>query len=210
MNQLRRTGPTAFSSVMTAATLLVTLALSACAPSYTLVAAAPQQVASNTLHVTPGTLWNRAPKSPLDVRWQENWTANGALLDSIIFVGGVPDGQAIAKQRAKADRQVPVFRATMTAPDLVAMIESYYRITAGAAVFEAGDVTPVTFIGKPGLRFDYSYVGQDNVCRRGRSVMAISGSKLYLMSVAGAALHYYAAALADFDAMAASASVGRS
>jgi hypothetical protein len=190
------------------ATLLATLALSGCAPSYTLVAAAPQRVASNTLQVSPGVAWNRAPKSPLDVRWQENGTENGALLDSIVFVGGVPDGQAIAKQRRKADHQVPVFRATMTARDLVAMIESYYRITAGAAVFEAGEVTPVTFVGKPGLRFDYSYVGADNVRRRGRSVMAISGSKLYLMSLAGAALHYYAAALPDFDAMAVSASVG--
>ena len=190
------------------ATMLATLALPGCAPTYTLVTAAPQKVASNTLHVTPGVTWNRAPKSPLDVRWQENWTENGALLDSISFIGGVPDGQAIAKQRPKADHQVPAFRANMTAPDLVAMVESYYRITAGAAVFEAGEVTPVTFIGKPGLRFDYSYVAADNVRRRGRSVMAISGSKLYLMTLSAAALHYYAASLADFDAMAASASVG--
>lgn len=83
-----------------------------------------------------------------------------------------------------------------------------YRITGGAAVCEAGEVTPVTFVGKPGLRFDYSFGGADNVRRRGRSMMAISGSKLYLMSLAGAALHYYAAALPDFDAMAVSASVG--
>lgn len=117
----------------------------------------------------------------------------------------MPDGQAIAKQRRKDDRQVPVFRATMSPQDLVAMIESYYRVKAGAKVFEVKGVEPAMFIGRSGLRFDYSFVGADDIRRRGRTILAINGGKLYLMSLDGADIHYFEAAIGDFSTMAASA-----
>jgi len=179
--------------------------LTACAPSYTLVTAAPAAVARNSIKVSPATAWNKAPKGPFDIAWEENWTANGALLDRVTFIGGLPDGQAIARQRPKADRQVPVFRATMSPQDLVAMVETYHRIKDGATVFEAQGVEPVTFVGAPGLRFDYTYIGTDEVKRRGRTILAVSGSKLYMMALDGAAIHYFDTALVDFSAMAASA-----
>lgn len=181
------------------------LTLSACAPSYTLVAAAPIGVARNTIHVTPASSWNKAPKGPFDVVWEENWTENGVLLDSINFIGGLSDGQAITKQRRKDDRQVPVFRASMTPQDLVSMIETFYRIKAGATIFETRSVEPTTFLGKPGLVFNYTFVGADQVKRLGRSIVAIDGGKLYLMSLDGAELHYFTAALPEFITMAASA-----
>ena len=184
------------------------LLLSACATGYSLVTPAPVGVAKNMIKVRPGTAWNKAPATPLDVAWEENWTANGPLLDSIGFIGGLPDGQAIAKQRRKDDRKVPVFHANMSPEDLVSMIESYYRIKAGATVFEPGAVQPVTFLGENGLRFDYAYVGGDEVKRRGRALVAIHQSKLYLMSLDGTDLHYFDAALPDFEAMVASASTG--
>ena len=188
--------------------LAACLAVTACAPTFTLVAAGPVSVARNTIKVTSGTSWNRAPKSPYDVAWEENWTENGMLLDAIGFIGGLPDGQAITKQRPKADRQVPVFHATMTPQDLVSMVESFYRIKVGATSFETRSVEPAIFIGKPGLRFDYAYVGADDVKRQGRALIAISNAKLYMMSLDGTALHYFGAALPDFDAMAASARIG--
>lgn len=109
---------------MVALCVIMGSGLAGCAPSYTLVAAAPAAVARNTIKVTPTTRWNKAPKSPFDVAWEETWTANGALLDRVTFIGGLPDGQAIAKQRKKDDRQVPVFRATMSPQDLVATVET--------------------------------------------------------------------------------------
>lgn len=179
--------------------------LGGCAPTYTLVTATPAVVARNTIRVSPTSAWNKAPKTPLDVAWEENWTQNGLRLDAITFIGGLPDGQAIARQRRKDDKQVPVFHATMTPPDIVSMIEGYYRLRGGATVFETAAVVPATFLGKPGLAFDYSFVGQDQVKRLGRSIVAIDGGKLYMMSLEGAALHYFAAARPEFDAMAISA-----
>ena len=191
-----------WSTIVTGAAL----ATSGCAPTYTLIAVAPVGVARNTIHVTPGVAWNKAPPSPQNVAWEEKWTENGALLDQITFIGGLPDGQAIARQRRKDDRQVPVFHATMTAPDLVSMVESYYRLKAGATIFTTTRVAPTTFTGRPGLALDYAFVGEDQVKRLGRTVVAIDKGKLYMMSLEGAALHYFAAALPDFNAMTASAS----
>ncbi len=178
-----------------------------CAPSYTLVTPAPVAVARNTIHVTPTAAWNKAPKTPLDVAWEENWTQNGPQLDVITFIGGLPDGQAIARQRRKDNRQVPVFHATMSPQDLVSMIESYQRIRGGATVFETRGVAPVTFLGKPGLAFDYAFVGGDQVKRLGRSIVAINGGKLYMMTLAGTALHYFNTARPDFDALASAATL---
>jgi hypothetical protein len=95
----------------------------------------------------------------------------------------------------------------MTPQDLVSMIESHYRIKAGVTVFETLGVKPVTFLGQPGMQFDYRYVSGDEVKRRGRSVLAVIESKLYLMSLDGAAVHYFDAALPEFEQMVATAGI---
>lgn len=182
--------------------------LAGCASGYTLVPAAPVSVAKGSMKVKPPRAWNRAPKNNYDVPTQENWTQNGPLLDGITFIGGIASGQAIARQKPKDDRQVPVFRSDMTPQDLVSMVESYYRIRGGATVFESTGVKPMTFLGKQAIQFDYNYVGGDEVKRLGRTVIAVVDGKLFMASLDGAAIHYFAAALPDFEALVASAAVG--
>ena len=184
------------------------LLIGGCAAPYTLVSPGQVAVAGNTMHVTPPAAWNRAPASPLVVRNEEDWTENGPALDSLVFIGGLADGQAIAKQRRKDDQQVPVFHATMTPPEITSMIESYYRVREGARLFQTDGIAPATLFGKPALRFDYNYVGADDVRRRGRSVAAIVDGKLYLLSLEGAASHYFESAALQFDSIVASASLG--
>ena len=179
--------------------------LGGCAVGYTLVSPAQVSVAKGAMKVKPSIAWNKAPKSFYDIPQEESWTQNGPLLDSVTFVGGVKDGEAITKQRPKDDRKVPVFRPGMSPQDLVSMIESLYRIKAGATVFETTAVKPATFLGAPGVQFDYDYVGSDEVKRRGRSIFAIIDGKLYLAALDGAAVHYFDAALPEFEAIVASA-----
>jgi len=155
--------------------------------------------------VEPKSAWNRVPNGPQTIPRQENWTHNGPLLESITFIGGLVPGEAIAKQKAKDDRQVPPFRADMTPQDLVSMIESYYRIRVGAAVYETTDVRPVVFLGQPAVQVDFSYVVADEVKRLGRSKLAIIDGKLFAMSLDGTALHYFADALPEFEEIVASA-----
>jgi len=57
----------------------------------------------------------------------------------------------------------------------------------------------------PNRALDYTFVNEDNVKRRGRTMIAIVGGKLYVMSLNATELHYFDAALPDFQTMAASA-----
>jgi hypothetical protein len=178
-----------------------------CVPTYTLVKPEPVKVAAGKLMVRPPVAWNRVPHLAFQIPQQETWTQNGVMLDSIDFIAALPDGKAITKQRPKDARKVPVFRAGMTPQDLVSMVESYYRIKAGANVFETTGVKPVKFVGSDAVQFDFSYAGADEVKRRGRCVLAVNANKLYLMTLDGAAVHYFDTALPQFEALVASATI---
>jgi len=185
---------------------LAALALSGCVPSYTLVRSDKPVTVAGTIKVQPSVDWNKAPAGSSPLLQGEVWTQNGPVLDAIIFLGGVKDGTAIVQQQKKEDRKVPVFQASMTPQDLVAMVESYYRIRAGATIFESENLKPTTFLGAKGLDFTYRYVGSDEVKRRGRTVIAIIDQKLYLMTLDGAA-YYFAAAQPQFESLVTSATL---
>lgn len=176
---------------------------------YSLVQVKPRQVANRTMTVTPKREYNRIPRGFYDIREEENWTLNGPILDSISFVGGLKDGKAIVRQRKKDDRQVPVFRANMTPPEIVSMIESLYRIRAGAAEFGTTGLKPATFLGRPGFQLDYDYLDTNEIKRRGRSYGAVVNGELYMMLLDAARSNYFGAAVADFDAMARGAALRR-
>lgn len=184
------------------------VALAGCASTYTLVEPKLVPVAKGAMKVKPSIAWNRSPRNIYDIAKEENWTQNGPLLDTITFMGGLKDGEAIARQRAKDERQVPVFRSNMTPQDLISMVESYYRIKAGASIFEIANVAPANFLGKQAIEFDFSYVAGDEVKRRGRSLLVINDGKLYFISLDGAATHYFDAALPEFQRIVASAELG--
>jgi hypothetical protein len=184
------------------------LVLSGCVAGYTLIEPKVVPVAKGSMKVTPSIAWNRSPKNIYDIAKEENWTQNGPLLDTITFMGGLKDGEAIARQRAKDERQVPVFRSNMTPQDLVSMVESYYRIKAGATIFETTGLAPAKFLGKQAVEFNFTYVGGDEVKRRGRSLLAVVDSKLYLIALEGTSVHYFDAALPEFQKIVESAEMG--
>ena len=190
-----------------AAIIVAALPLAGCVAGYTLVSPGTVAVSKGTIKVHPSIAWNRAPSGAGGIAQEEDWTLNGPVLDAVIFIGGVKDGQAIVKQRAKDDRKVPVFRAGMTPQDLVSMVESAYRIRAGATIFETAGVRPGTLAGRPAVQFDFRYVGGDEVQRRGRSVLGVIDGKLYMLTLEAAALHYFDTALPEFEALVASATL---
>jgi hypothetical protein len=188
--------------------LIVAATLSGCVTGYTLVSSGQVPVSQGTMHIHTAGAWNKAPQGQFGLPQAEGWTRNGPVLDAIYFLGAVPDGQAIVKQRAEDERKVPIFHASMTPQDLTSMVESAYRIRGGVKIFETTGVKPVTFLGQQGVQFDYTFVNEDSIKRRGRSVMVVANGKLYVMSLNATALHYFDAALPDFEAMATSASIG--
>ena len=180
-------------------------------PYYSLVRVHSIQVGDGSLAVTPPRPWNRTRRLFLfdDVRWVEDWTLNGPLLDGISFVSGLPNGKYLIRQRKTEDRQVPKFTADMSAPEVAAMLESLYRVRGGSVDFRTTSLQPRPFLGANGFQLDFEHLDSDELWRRGRAVGAVVNGRLYLMLYDAARSHYYGNAIGDFEAMAASARLRR-
>ncbi|NJC06227.1 hypothetical protein GGQ97_002020 [Sphingomonas kaistensis] len=163
-------------------------------------------VGSGAMSVTSPREWNRqGGLSFTDVRWVEDWTLNGPYLDGVTFVTGLPDNKRLIWQEYKADRQVPRFRSTMTAPEVASLLETLFRVEGGSVEFRTLGLAPRTFLGTNGFQFDFEHLDGDEVWRKGRAVGAVIDGRLYLVLLDAARAHYYAQALPDYEAMVRSA-----
>jgi hypothetical protein len=191
------------------------LSLSACSTvgdtginqgGFSLVRARAIAVGNDSLIVTPPREWNRIwARLFVDVREVEDWTLNGPYLDGITFVTGLKSGAYIVRQDKREYRQVPKYRSDMTAPEIVSMLESLYRVRGGAVDFKTLGLAPRPFLGTNGFQLDFEHLDGDEVWRKGRAVGATVDGRLYLILFDAARSHYYNAALPDYEAIVASA-----
>ena len=174
--------------------------------SYSLVRPSPRAVGDGTMIVFPRENWNRQRQVIFDdIRQVEDWTQNGPVLDSLSFISGLKDGKSIVRQSRKADSQVPRFRSSMTAPEVAAMLETFYRTRAGTVDFRTIALAPRSFLGQPGFQLDFDHLDGDELWRRGRAVGAVVNGRLYLVLLDAARSHYFAAALPEFETIATTA-----
>ena len=178
---------------------------------YSLVRVGDRAVGDGSMIVAAPRPWNRTRKLFIfdDVRWVEDWTLNGPLLDGMSFVAGLPSGKYLIRQSKREDRQVPKFRNDMTAPEITAMLESLYRVRGGAVEFRTNALQPRRFLKTNGFQFDFEHLDSDELWRRGRAVGAVVNGKLYLILFDATRSHYFGSAVGDFEAMAASARLRR-
>lgn len=189
--------------------VLAAFSLSACATGgggfpggFNLVKVKEQDVGNGRMYVTPPREWNKMPGRIIaDVRAVEDWTQNGPYLDSLSFVSGLKDGKALVWQQKRDTRQVPKFEAGMTAPEIAAMLESFFRSRAGAIDFVETGLKPRKFMGYPGFQFDFDHLDGDELWRRGRAVGAVIDDRLYLIMLDAARSHYFEATVDDFEYM---------
>ncbi len=205
-------------SFLLAATIV--LSLSACASgiggggvglgNYSLVRVRETAVGNHSLRVTPPREWNRQRGQLfVDIREVEDWTLNGPLLDGISFVTGLKHNKSLVRQYRRDDRQVPYYRANMTAPEVAAMLESLFRVRGGTVDFKTLALAPRPFLGHPGYQFDFEHLDSDEVWRRGRAVGATVNGRLYLVLLDATRSHYFDAALPDFETITGSARLVR-
>ena len=177
---------------------------------YQLVRVKTVNVGNGSVSVTPPRPWNKQRRLFFDSqRWVEDWTLNGPLLDSMMFVTALPSGEYLVRQRRREERQVPKFREDMTAPEVASMLETAYRVRGGAVDFKTLNLQPRQFLGYPGFQFDYEHLDTDEVWRRGRTVGAVINGRLYLIMFDAARSHYYANSLPDFEAIVTTARLRR-
>ena len=168
---------------------------------YSLIRARSVAVGDGSMAVTPPREWNRVSTvwAIDDIRAVEDWTLNGPYLDSISFVTGLKGGRYIIRQNRRDAQQVPKFRSDMTAPEITAMLESFYRVKAGTVDLRTTSLKPRTLMNYPGFQWDYDHLDQDEVWRRGRAVGAVIDGRLYLVLLDGARMHYFDNAAPDFE-----------
>ena len=173
---------------------------------YSLVRARETKVGDGSLAVTPPREWNRQRRMFFaDVKWVEDWTLNGPFLDDLTFVTGLPDNKYLVHTDRYEAQQIPRFHSDMTAPEIQALLESAYRVRAGAVDFRTLSLEPRQFLGYPGFQLDYEHLDSDELWRKGRAVGAVIGGRLYLVMLDAARSHYYDDALPDFEAVVRSA-----
>jgi hypothetical protein len=173
---------------------------------YSLVRPQSTRVGDGSLAVTPPRAWNRQRRLFFDdVRWVEDWTLNGPLLDNVTFISGLPHGKDLIRTDRRDAQQVPRFHSDMTAPEIQALLESAYRVRGGAVDFRTISLQPRQFLGYPGFQLDYEHLDGDEVWRKGRAVGAVIDGRLYLIMLDAVRSHYYPDALTDLEAMLASA-----
>ena len=92
--------------------LCLLVAISGCVPTYTLVTPGANSIDNLRVEASPG--WNIAPNA-LTLAARKNsqtWTQDGLLLDRLVFIPSVPDGEPIISSSSDS-AALPVFRADM-------------------------------------------------------------------------------------------------
>ena len=170
--------------------LLCAFAASPAAAQWRLVEAArPREVVNGALVVVPPDDWNRATDRP--TKRTEIWTKDGTTLGELDFWLGVKPGEPLFKEQSKKKAPLPKFDPNMLPTDLVEFFEDTARTVLGGSLFEVNYVRPATLAGHPGVEFEHTFTGGDEVARRGLVRGAIIGGRLYLINWDAPRLHYF-------------------
>ena len=168
---------------------LAALILASCA-AYSLVPANSRVTLANGMSLQPSRAWNR-----IDAVTEPNlkmWTMDGPMLNVLGLVAGLENNASILKTPSGKE-PMPVFRSAMGAAEVAELLEATMtRAAAQGAIVKTSNLRPASFGGRPGFRFDFTYVNQgDDVERRGVAAGAVHGGRLYLVFFHGARLNYF-------------------
>lgn len=172
----------------------VILVLSGCA-AYVLKPAGANKVAN--LSFNTNFNWNKTPVTfgPKT----EVWTADGILLNRMIFITGIESGKAIFNDVSK-DTPMPKFNSNVLPHELKALIETSLTNTSGGKYpVKTTNLKPMKLNGKQGVGFDLEFYNADGLLNRGKVVAAVDGEKLNAVIFAAAAVYHYDKYVSEFD-----------
>ncbi len=183
-----------FNSLRRWAAFSLLLLFAACAP-FTLVPATTNDVAN--FRVESDIAWNRVNQVRLESSAPlAYWTADGPALNGMIFIGGVKDGQPVLKaQGDTGGNERLIFRSSMTPSEIVELWEAVTARISQTTIAKGSNIQPVEFGGSAGFRFDFRFVGKDEVDRSGLGYAAVKDGRLYMIFFSGTKLHHYPARL---------------
>ena len=166
--------------------------VSACA-SYSAVD--PGVVRVGALQLDPTITWNAVPisNSGFTNRQTQVWTQDGLLLNRIIIIPGVDDGESIFFRRYDTSQAVPVFEADMLAHEIEELVESSIvkAFGEGQASVQTEGLRPNRFGANKGFMFDMLVAVSDGPNYRGLVGAFVDAKRLYLLMYFGAEPYYF-------------------
>lgn len=170
---------------------LAVLVLTGCATAFTLVE--PGTVAVGDMQVMADGRWNKATAmmTPYAHRDAQVWTNDGLLLDRLMIIPAVSDGEKLF-EATEDDIALPAFRANMLPNEVAELVESSIVkvLGEGDVVVSTSGLRPQTFGDQRGALFDiYAELG-DGPDYRGMAGGFVANDKLYLVIFLGAHPYY--------------------
>lgn len=171
---------------------LAVLASGCVATNYTLVEPGARAFAGMQVNATSG--WNQAPpmSTPSMQKGAVLWTHDGPLLDQLIIIPGVADGQPLMKSSNKS-AAMPLFKKDMLPNEIEELTESTFvkYFGEGNAVVTTKNLRPQRFGEYRGVMFDVDATVSENPNYRGTAGAFVANDKLYMMFFLGAVPHYF-------------------
>jgi hypothetical protein len=190
--------------------LLVIASLTGCVAGYTLVT--PGINTAENLQVNAGGGWNMAPPlaTPAARKGSQTWTQDGLLLDRLMFIPGVADGETVLISQAE-DAALPVFRKDMLPNEIEELMEStLVKLWGeGNVTVSTANLRPQTFGDDRGVLFDVDVKLTDSPDYKGTIAAFIADEKLYSIWYIAAIPYYYDKHSERVDAIIKSAAVIR-
>ena len=173
--------------------IILTALLGGCVSNtYTLVS--PGTAVYDGLQVKTVQAWNLAPGLATPSAREESrfWTQDGLLLDRIMIVPAVADGESIFKSTSK-DQALPLFHANMLPNEIEELTESSIvkLFGEGQVSVETSGLRPHRFGKHRGFLFDMEIAVSDGPDYGGIVGAFVADAKLYLITFLGAQPYYF-------------------
>jgi len=167
------------------------LLLGGCVVGYTLVNTGPATI-GEAMTVNASAGYNLAPHAPAFRKGSQVWTQDGLLLDRLILVPAVADGESILNAATK-DAAMPVFRGDMLPNEIEELMESTIVKYAGEgnAVVNTSNLRPHRYGEHRGIMFDLDANFSDSPTYKGVAGAFVVDGELYALWYMGAEPYYY-------------------
>jgi hypothetical protein len=172
---------------------LVCVMLTACASlNMRLQEAGP--VAVGNVQVSPQEPWNILPESmtPFARPKTQVWTRDGVLLDRLMIIPGVPEGEPLFKEPSK-EVALPRFKRDMLPDEIVQLTESSMTklLGEGTTLVRSSNLRPGRFGEKPGIIFDLVATPSEGPVYRGLAGAFVAAEQLNMIIFVAAEPYYF-------------------
>jgi len=171
--------------------VLTAYLLHGCA-AYTLVE--PGTVEMGELQLRPESAWSRASSAavPFARSGTTVWTQDGLMLNRLMIIPAVADGEPIFKDR-KGQMALPKFRASMLPNELEELTASSLgkMFGEGNAVVQTANLRPHRYGEDRGILLDVEAAVSDGPDYKGLAGAFVAENQLYVMVYLAAIPYYY-------------------